>query len=292
MRIGICTTDFDTLPARELFGRIARLGFECVQFSFATVTEAGFEAGPALEIPPAISPETVAAVKAAAGEYGLPVVAVNGTFNMAHPDESVRAEGVRRFEILSDATAALNCPIISLCTGTRNRESLWKPHPDNLTESAWRDSVDTAKKLCRIAEERGLTLAVETEASNVVCTPEKARRMMDEVGSPALKMILDPANLFLPGTAKKENAAKSLYDAFAAFGNDIVIAHGKDIRKGEDIDFCGTGLGIVNFPLMLDLLGQAGYKGDWALHGIYDEADMPRALEYARRTKEELRFES
>ena len=282
MRIGVCTTDFPTLPADGLFARIARIGFECVQFSFASVAEAGYDAGPALEIPPAIAPETVRLVAACAEKYSLPVVAVNGTFNMAHPDADVRAEGVRRFAVLADAVKALGCPIISLCTGTRNRDSLWQGHPDNLTAQAWADSLDTARRLCDIAQARALTLAIETEANNVVCTPERARRMMDEAGSPALKMILDPANLFLPGTARPENARPSLEAAFAGFGDDIVLAHGKDIRPGEGIDFCATGLGLVDYDLMLRLLREHGYRGDWVLHGIYDEADMPRALAFAR----------
>ena len=282
MRIGICTTDFSALPADELFARIARMGYECVQFSFASVTEAGFDAGPALEIPPEIAPETLACVARAAEKHGLPIVAVNGTFNMAHPDAAVRAEGVRRFAVLADAVRALGCPVISLCTGTRNTDSLWRPHPDNEGPEAWADSLDTMRRLLAIAEARGLTLAVETEASNVVRTAERARRMLDEAGSPALKMILDPANLFLPGTARPENADPSLETAFACFGGEIVLAHGKDIHPGDGIDFCGTGLGMVDFDLMLRLLDRYGYRGDWVLHGIYDEADMPRALAHAR----------
>ena len=282
MRIGICTTDFSTLPAQKLFARIAGLGFACVQFSFASVAEAGFDAGPDLEIPPRIEARTVSLVERAAAESGLPIAAVNGTFNMAHPDAEVRAEGVRRFALLADAGRDMGCPIISLCTGTRSRVWLWKGHRDNLTPEAWADSLDTMKRLCAVAEERGLILAMETEANNVVCTPEHARRMLDETASPALKMILDPANLFLPGTAKPENAAASLEAAFSEFGRDIVLAHGKDIRAGEGIDFCGTGLGIVDFPLMLRLLAGHGYRGDWLLHGIYDEKDMPRALAFAK----------
>ncbi len=281
MRIGICTTDFPTMPADELFGRIARMGYECLQFSFASAAETGEEAGPALEIPEKITARTIDCVSGCSRKYKLPIIAVNGTFNMAHPDAEVRDEGVRRFGLLADAVKELGCSVISLCTGTRNRDSLWRPHTDNQTCEAWNDSLDTMRRLCDIAEARGLTLAMETEASNVVCTAERARRMMDEAASPALKMIIDPANLFLPGTARPENAAPVLENAFRCFGKDIVIAHGKDIRPGDGIDFCGTGLGMVDFSLMLRLLRQYGYQGDWVLHGIYDEADMPRALEYA-----------
>ena len=286
MRIGVCTTDFPTLPVETLFSRIAALGFECVQFAFASAAEAGFEAGPALEIPPEIAPETVRRVKDAAKAYGLPIVAINGTFNMAHPDAGIRAEGVRRFSLLADAAVTLGCPILSLCTGTRNTGDLWSVHPDNASPEAWADAMDTAMALARIAEARSLTLAIETEANNVVMSPARARRMMDEAASASLKMILDPANLFPPGTAKPENAQASLHEAFEAFGHDIVLAHGKDIRPGEGIDFCATGRGMVDFDLMLGLLKAYGYGGDWVLHGIYDEGDMPRALSFARAARE------
>ena len=33
---------------------------------------------------------------------------------------------------------------------------------------------------------------------------------------------------------------------------------------------------------MLERLAQAGFAGDMVLHGIYDEADMPRALAFMR----------
>jgi sugar phosphate isomerase/epimerase len=91
-------------------------------------------------------------------------------------------------------------------------------------------------------------------------------------------MILDCANLFHAGEAYKENVREILEHAFALYGNDIVLAHGKDIREGDGIDFCGTGRGIVDFPFTAQLLKKYGFAGDMFLHGIYDEADMPYAL--------------
>jgi sugar phosphate isomerase/epimerase len=134
-----------------------------------------------------------------------------------------------------------------------------------------------------LAEKRNITLAIESEASNIIDTPENARWVMDEIGSDYLKMILDCANLFHKGTAHPENVQAVIGHAFDLFGKDIVIAHGKDIREGDGIEFCGTGLGIVDFGFTADKLRQAGYKGDMFLHGIYDENDMPRARAYWNR---------
>ena len=281
MKTGVCTTDFEKLPlvtADALFGRISALGFGCVQFAFSSIRESDFVPTGQLELPGRISPAVLAAVEAASARHSLPLCVMNATFNMAHPDPEVRAVGLERLALHAQAARELGCPVLSLCSGTRNPDHLWTPHPDNGTSEAWDVMLDTMLRAAEIAEKHAVTLAVESEASNVIDTPEKARRLMDTVKSDRLKMILDPANLFHKGEAHPENARRTLDEAFAAFGGDIVAAHGKDIREGDGIAFCGTGLGIVDFPYMAKKLREAGYAGDMFLHGIYDPDDMPRAL--------------
>jgi hypothetical protein len=85
---------------------------------------------------------------------------------------------------------------------------------------------------------------------------------MDEIGSDKLKMILDCANLFHAGTAYRENVQDVIAHAFDLFGDDIVIAHGKDIKEGSGIEFCGTGLGIVDFGFTAMMLEKYGYTGE------------------------------
>lgn len=281
MKTGVCTTDFEKLPlisADRLFGRIRDLGFACVQFAFSSVSESDFVPTGQLELPGRIAPAVLRAVESASERQGLPVEVINATFNMAHPDPDVRSEGLMRLAVHAEAAGILGCPVLSLCSGTRNPDHLWTPHPDNGTPEAWDVMLDTMLRAAETAEKYGVTLAVESEASNVIDTPEKARRLMDTVKSDRLKMILDPANLFHAGEARPENARRTLDEAFAAFGGDIVAAHGKDILPGEGIAFCGTGRGIVDFPYMAKRLGESGYAGDMFLHGIYDPDDMPRAL--------------
>ncbi|MBQ3708164.1 MAG: sugar phosphate isomerase/epimerase [Clostridia bacterium] len=286
MKTGVCTTDFEKQPllsADQLFAKIRALGFECVQFAFSSVTESDFTPTGQLELPGTISDKTIAAVARASEKYDLPVGVINATFNMAHPDPAVREEGLARLAVHLNAAKALGCQILSLCTGSRNPDHLWRPSPENGTPAAWNAMFETVSRAARLAEKADVTLAVESEASNVIDTPAKARRLMDEVGSAKIKMILDAANLFHRGEAKPENARRTLDEAFAAYGADIVAAHGKDIRAGDGIDFCGTGLGIVDFGYMAALLRDSGYRGDMFLHGIYDEDDMPRALDTWKR---------
>ena len=284
-KCGVCSTDFESTahapyPAAVLFAKMKEYGFEAVQFAFSSIAETGFFPNGQIEIPAVIPSAAIRAVAENAEKYEIPVEVINGTFNMAHPDASVRAEGIRRFEELCHAAHILGAKYISLCSGTRNADHLWSPHPDNDTEDAWNDMLDTVARCTTIAEQYSTVLAVESEASNIISTPERARRLMDTVGSPHLKMILDCANLFHAGDAHKENIRATLEHAFALYGHDIVLAHGKDISEGDGISFCGTGRGIVDFGYTAELLAQYGFTGDMFLHGIYDEDDMVRAREY------------
>ena len=290
MRTGVCSTDFEhegqpLRNADSLFAVIQEYGFEAVQFAFSSIAETGFVPTGEIEIPAAIPYRAVVEADRAAAKYGLPVEVVNGTFNMAHPAGEVREEGLRRFAILVDAASALGARYISLCSGSRNAAHLWTWSPENDTAEAWDVMFDTISRAVELAEAGGITLAIESEAANIIDTPENARRVMDEVGSPHLKMILDCANLFHRGRAHPENVQDVIGHAFDLFGSDIVIAHGKDIREGDGIDFCGTGRGIVDFAFTARKLKEVGYKGDMFLHGIYDEDDMRRSIAHWENCK-------
>ena len=60
--------------------------------------------------------------------HGVEIVAINGTYNMIHPDPAVRDEGVRRFETIAAACAPLHCNFVTLCTGTRDPDNMWRWH--------------------------------------------------------------------------------------------------------------------------------------------------------------------
>ena len=284
MRIGVCTTDFErAMPADELFRTVKELGFCSVQLAFSSVSECAFAVSDHIEIPYSVSDEAVAAIRAAAAKYSINICAVNGTFNMAHPNPAVRAEGIARFDGFLRAVKAIGCPMATLCSGSRSLTGLWTYDPATSDESAYADMLACMRDVVAVAEKYEIILAIETEAANVVSTPEIARRVLDDVASPNLKMILDAANLFHRGQAHPANVRPALDKAVKYFGSDIVIAHGKDIREGDAIDFCGTGFGIVDFPYMLKSLKNIGFAGDMMLHGIYNISDMPGCLEFMRK---------
>jgi sugar phosphate isomerase/epimerase len=275
MKIGICTTDFPVQTIEMLFERIQSLGISPVQFSFATIGED--------DIPVRIPAEMIRQIRSAISERQVEITAINGTFNMIAPDIIERKQGIGRFEALADACRKLDCSVLSLCTGTRSRASMWQWHPDNATDEAWNDLLESIRPIIAIAEQYQIDLGVETEASNVVSSPGLARRFLDEINSPRLKIIMDCANLFHENEAWPENVRPVIKNAFDLLGRDIIIAHGKDIQASPEIVFASPGKGIVDYDYFLDLLKLYGYRGNMFLHGIKDEAEIPSCIGFMRQ---------
>lgn len=275
MKIGICTTDFPCQSVESLFDVVKAYGFSQVQFNFASIGEE--------EIPEKIDSTLVGRILNAAGERQIEIAAINGTFNMISPDISERKKGIERFDAMAIACRRLNCEILTLCTGTKSPDSMWKWHSENSSGQAWKELLETTKALVEVAEKYQIYLGVETEASNVVSSPELARRLLDEINSPYLKIILDCANLFHENTANSANVRGIIKNAFDLLGNDIILAHGKDILASSGINFTSTGKGIVDFDYFLELLKQYNYRGGMILHGIKNESDFQFSVDFIRK---------
>ena len=174
----------------------------------------------------------IARIRREAAARGIEIASLQGTFNMSHPDAEHRRAGVRRLGVLAAACRQLGTSKIHICTGTRDRENMWRRHPDNDSPEAWRDMVACVRAAADIAKPVGVILAFEPEVNNVVDSAKKARRLLDEIGSPHLKVTMDAANLFHAG--ELAHMSEVLDQAFALVGKDIVMAHAKDLSHDGD----------------------------------------------------------
>ena len=148
---------------------------------------------------------------------------------------------------------------------------MWRRHPDNGTPEAWRDLLATMQVALETAEEHAVTLAFEPEINNVVDSAQKGRCLLDEMRSPRLKVVMDAANLFdAEDPARVLSRSKEiLHEAFELLGDDIVIAHAKDVRASGEI--VAAGKGDLDYDLYLEHLFEAGYQGPLILHGLAEE---------------------
>ena len=226
-------------------------------------------------MPSAVDENAVSEIARTARETGVLLDGLSGTFNMIAPDLREREEGISRFKVLCEIASLLGIPMISLCTGSRNPESKWKWDDRNLLPDAWDDLLSTTEGILADADSLGIILGVETEASNIINTPERARLYLDRFRSPNLKIIMDAANLFETGDSP--GMRQTIEDAFALLGGDIVQAHAKDLKAGPGLAFAAAGKGIIDFPHYIKQLNKHGFRGTIMLHGLEAEEALGSA---------------
>jgi len=274
MELGMYSVELKRNSIEELFAAVRGYGFTAMQFDYESVCDE--------EMPLCIDSDTTARILAAAKANGVKIVSVNGTFNMIDPDPEKREDGIRRFEELAKHMHELECNFVTLCTGSRSEQGMWRMHPDSQSDEAWADLLTTMEKVLAIAEKYDLILGLETEPNNAMNTPERCRALIDHFGTERLMVIMDIANLFRPGMAKKENVRPVMRHAFDLLGKDVHLAHGKDILAGEGVACTYAGNGIVDFAYFKELLEEIDYKGCLLLHGLHAEAEFPKATQFIR----------
>jgi len=271
MQIGIFSKTFTRPTLGSVLDAVAGHGLHAVQFNMSC---AGVD-----EMPDEIAPALIATIRQAMEARRITMSALSGTFNMIDPNRAERAAGLRRLRTLAAACQGLGTSVITLCTGTRNTESMWRAHPDNSSADAWRDLVVSMQEAVSSAEEYGVTLAFEPEVSNVIDSAPRARRLLDEIGSPYLKVVMDGANVFHKGELPHMTAI--LTEAFALLGNDIALAHAKDLTEDGHAGNAAAGTGLLDYDLYMRLLHESGYTGALVLHGL-SEAQTPGCIEFLR----------
>jgi sugar phosphate isomerase/epimerase len=135
------------------------------------------------------------------------------------------------------------------------------------------------RQAAQIAEEYRITLAFEPEVANVVDSAPKARCLLDEIGSPYLKVVMDGANIFHAGELPRMQ--QILDEAFALLGEDIAIAHAKDLDRDGEAGHLAAGKGVLDYGHYLSLLNNLGFDVPLILHGL-SERQVPECVAFLR----------
>ncbi|WP_377293744.1 sugar phosphate isomerase/epimerase family protein [Rhizobium sp. SG2393] len=256
MKLGIFAKTFEGTDPATVLSAVAAAGYQAAQYNMAC---SGLPS-----MPDVISDAQADAVAAAAVAAGVEIVAVSGTYNMIHPDRSVREAGHRRLEVLALQARRMGTDLITLCTGTRDAKDQWKEHPDNDTPEAWQDLLEAMRIAVAIADRYDVYLGIEPELANVINSAEKAARLIAETGSARIRIVLDPANLFEVATIEEQRRTVSA--AVDLLADRISMAHAKD--RTPDGGFTTAGKGVLDYGHYLGCLKAIGFTGSLVTHGL------------------------
>ncbi|MGE7828373.1 sugar phosphate isomerase/epimerase family protein [Paenibacillus sp. NPDC093718] len=271
MRLGIFSKTFERPTLEGNLDAVKATGLSVIQFNLSCL---GLPS-----LPHEIDLETAVYIREECEKRHLHIAAVSGTFNMIHPDRERLRGDIRRFCHLAAMCHSMGTSVITLCTGTRDKDNMWRAHPDNKSPEAWDDLLTTMRELVNIAEEFELELAIEPEPANVISDAVKARRLLDTMDSSRLKVVLDAANLFSP--TERRPLAEVIDQALSLLSEHVIIAHAKDYSTVDGLHYTAAGTGELDYKAYIKLLHTYHFKGPLILHGLH-ERQVPQSVSYLK----------
>ena len=181
---------FDGDNVDTLLDAVAAHGLRCVHFNLKCVGVP--------TLPETIDPAFCRRIRRRSCARGMKMAALSATFNAIDPNEELRREQTRRAtQLIRCLSAARSRGGVAL-HGHARPGNMWRYHPENSSPAAWNDLVDTLEQLLPVAAAERVVLGIEPEVANVIDSAPQARRLLDQMQSPWLKIIIDAANLFWP----------------------------------------------------------------------------------------------
>lgn len=242
MRLGIRAHDMEKAPLDELFRNIHNKGFKCTQLALSKAVY-DYKVNNGM-----MTPGFAMYIKELCIENKVDICVLGCYLNLCHPDPVKHAEIVEKYKTHIRFASLLGCAVVGTETGAVNAE--YKFEEANHSEEALELFIENLRPIVEYCEKMGVIFAIEPVWKHIVCTVERARKVLDAINSPNLQIIFDPVNLLYPGNLDQQD--KIIEDAFELLGDDIAVIHCKDYEvAGDELVSIPAGMGSFNYPLLM-----------------------------------------
>lgn len=225
MQFGIRLHDAIKAPLEERLQAVKGQGFSCAHLALSKVISENSVAESAL------TPGYAMYLKRLFDKYELDVAVLGCYLNLANPDAEKLKAIQNKYLANIRFAAHLGVGVVGTETGAPNLEYKFE-------EACWNEEslqifINNLRPVVRYAEQMGVLMAIEPVVRHIVCNPVRARRVLDEINSPNLRIILDPVNLLESYNYEKQD--EILDEAVELLGKDVAVLHVKDfvIRDGK-----------------------------------------------------------
>ena len=266
MRFSFCNEGFGERPWREVCAILAEAGYDGVEIAPFTF------AGDVREL----SASARAEIRRVAENAGLQIVGLHWLLvkpdglHIAHPDQAVRAHTTDYLRRLADFCADLGGRVMVFGSPKQRGGSAGASPPE-----AWRRAVETFRSVLPTLEERDATICFEpltTEETDFVNTAAEARQLIEEIGHPNFRLLLDVKAMC--------REAIPIPDLLRANRDLLTHLHANDANRQA------PGFGDVDFLPILAALQEIGYQGYVSLEPFEFPLDVAvvarRSLAYLR----------
>ena len=245
MNIGIRLHDTAPGSLKERLAFAKAQGFSCAHVAISKIRD-DFDMKDA---PEKLTAEYAERFRQDFDESGLECAVLGCYLNLADPDPERRARTQEIYKAHLRFAAKTGARVVGTETYANPESRFADPAPQS--EEAFRLFMDSLRPVIRCAEETGAVLAVEPVWYHIISTPERAVRMLEELPSDNLQIILDVVNLISPDQAYR--AEDIVRNAVSLLGDRVRILHMKDfvITPEGKMDACACGLGSMHYEQLL-----------------------------------------
>ena len=213
MIIGMRGHDFGRMEPAVLAQKIASHGYRAAQLAFGKAFPQSPEAY--------MTEQALMDIRSAFASRQIQIPVMGCYVSAGDRDDAVRDAAKEKF------CAALRASVIlgAGCVGT---ETTHFNLDETEREEAYAGLLDFVRGAVSVAEECHATVGIEPVAYHTLSTPEMTRRLLEDVPSDHLRVILDLANLVPPGVSDPAVQHDMLDRALACFGDKVCVLHVKD----------------------------------------------------------------
>ncbi len=245
MQLGIRLHDTKKLPFEERIADVRQLGFKCGHLALAKVIN---------EFPTtdeALTPGLAMYIKNVFAGNNVDIAVLGCYLNLANPNPEKLAQITHRYMAHIRFASWLGCGVVGTETGAPNET--YTHVPECHGEEALQTFIANLRPVVRYAEQMGVVMAIEPVWKHIVCNPVRARRVLDEIASPNLQIILDPVNLLDICNYKDQVAIVD--EAIDVLGQDVAMVHLKDfVVEGGKLVSVGAGLGQMDYTSVIKFM--------------------------------------
>ncbi|MDD4103133.1 MAG: sugar phosphate isomerase/epimerase [Kiritimatiellae bacterium] len=246
LKVGITTFGFPGYTNAALAKELAGAGITTVQL-FLSQTDSKFWKFNGRSDLSSLTPERCREIAAIYRDAGLEIHSIGVYTNLIHPDAAEVNANLAYFEAMMEVGGHMNVRTFINEAGHFHDETVSAPRvPLHFQDEVWPRMVATARRLGDLAEKHDAKVLFEPYFQSFFASAKRVRLFMEELNSPRLRVLLDPANLI------EINDLDEMFNQLAPW---IDCLHAKD-RKHHTSRGVAAGQGDVDYKRFVTLANQ------------------------------------
>lgn len=194
-------------------------------------------------------------VKTQLDSYNLEVSVLGCYINPVNPNKDALEKELTRFKNFLHYAKDFNAGVVGTETGVLQTIEASQSEENYLT------LVENLRPLVKEAEKLGVVIGIEPVYPTAIKSPQRMKRLLDDLGSDNVGVILDVSNLTYSETRYMQSDI--INDAFDLFGEKIKVIHLKDFIFDENQkSFAPVGSGELMCELLLDRISMLNHTPD------------------------------